>query len=420
MSKQKKMIKEYITPEAVKDSLANLSKLTFEVTDACNLMCEYCGYGKLYNNYDKRIEKNLSVEKVKRLIDHLADSWSSKYNIAIDKKVFVGFYGGEPLLNMALVKEVIGYIEEKHIPNRSFIYSMTTNGMLLDRYMDYLVEHEVDLLISLDGNEKNNSYRVNKAGKSVFHILTRNIAALKEKYPDYFERKVNFNAVLHDRNSVGEIYSYIQTVYGKVPGIGELNTVGVNPEKKEKFKLMQQSFYKSLLESDNYKEIQDKMNFESPFIKEVTNYIFEHGDFVYQDYFDLRYGKPKKKIPTGTCIPFVKGLFLTVNGKVLPCEHIGQQHPLGWVSDTEVHIEEQEIADLYNAYFDKVEKQCGGCRLYESCAQCIFNLDDLDGAAICQNKTSPKQFREYTQFVYSFLRKNPETYYKIMKEIILS
>ena len=87
------MIKEYITPEAVKDSLANLSKLTFEVTDACNLMCEYCGYGKLYNNYDKRIEKNLSVEKVKRLIDHLADSWSSKYNIAIDKKVFVGFYG---------------------------------------------------------------------------------------------------------------------------------------------------------------------------------------------------------------------------------------------------------------------------------------------------------------------------------------
>jgi predicted nucleic-acid-binding Zn-ribbon protein len=39
-------------------ALANLSQLVFEVTDACNLKCKYCGYGEFYNDYDSRGNKN--------------------------------------------------------------------------------------------------------------------------------------------------------------------------------------------------------------------------------------------------------------------------------------------------------------------------------------------------------------------------
>lgn len=38
--------------------------------------------------------------------------------------------------------------------NLSHIFTMTTNGILLDRYLDFLVQHDFQLLISLDGNEK--------------------------------------------------------------------------------------------------------------------------------------------------------------------------------------------------------------------------------------------------------------------------
>lgn len=63
-------------------------------------------------------------------------------------------------MNMPFIRQVVDYIESLDIKNRKIQYSMTTNAMLLDRCMDYLAEKKFNLLISLDGNEWNNSYRV--------------------------------------------------------------------------------------------------------------------------------------------------------------------------------------------------------------------------------------------------------------------
>ena len=52
-----------------------------------------------------------------------------------------GFYGGEPLLNMNLIKQIIEYIDSlPKIENTYFIYNMTTNALLLDKYMNFIVE----------------------------------------------------------------------------------------------------------------------------------------------------------------------------------------------------------------------------------------------------------------------------------------
>ena len=56
--------KIFITGEYVKTILANTSQIAFEVTDGCNLKCEYCAYGKFYSDYDERINKNLNIEDV--------------------------------------------------------------------------------------------------------------------------------------------------------------------------------------------------------------------------------------------------------------------------------------------------------------------------------------------------------------------
>ena len=70
--------------------------------------------------------------------------------------------------------------------------------MLLDRYMDYLVEKNFSILISLDGNEVQSAYRVDKHGNSSFSRVVRNVkkTAKKSLIPDYFEKKVNFNSVI--------------------------------------------------------------------------------------------------------------------------------------------------------------------------------------------------------------------------------
>lgn len=51
-----------LTSDTVKQQLINLRQIVFEVTDSCNLKCKYCGYGEFYGSYDKREERNLSVE----------------------------------------------------------------------------------------------------------------------------------------------------------------------------------------------------------------------------------------------------------------------------------------------------------------------------------------------------------------------
>jgi hypothetical protein len=48
-----------LNPIDIKKQIANTNQLTFEVTDFCNLKCKYCGYGELYINHDKRINKSL-------------------------------------------------------------------------------------------------------------------------------------------------------------------------------------------------------------------------------------------------------------------------------------------------------------------------------------------------------------------------
>jgi sulfatase maturation enzyme AslB (radical SAM superfamily) len=50
-------MKQYLNSEHISHALANLPQLVFEVTDACNLKCKYCGYGEFYGNYDSRGNK---------------------------------------------------------------------------------------------------------------------------------------------------------------------------------------------------------------------------------------------------------------------------------------------------------------------------------------------------------------------------
>jgi len=46
-------MKNFIAKKNILYQLANLRQITFEVIDACNLKCKYCGYGEFYNDYDK-------------------------------------------------------------------------------------------------------------------------------------------------------------------------------------------------------------------------------------------------------------------------------------------------------------------------------------------------------------------------------
>ena len=93
------------------------------------LFRSYCGYGEFYSNYDRRETGDQSFENVKLLVDYLTKLWCSDYNVSHKNEITIGFYGGEPLLNMKLVKETIAYIESLNLPSLIFNYNTTTNAL---------------------------------------------------------------------------------------------------------------------------------------------------------------------------------------------------------------------------------------------------------------------------------------------------
>lgn len=410
----------YLAAEQIKSALANTPQITFEVTDACNLRCEYCAYGKLYADYDQRENKVLPVEAAKCFIDYMAELWASPVNHSIHNNVHVSFYGGEPLLNMPFIEEIVGYLNAGGHAKR-FAYNMTTNAMLLDRYMDFLVENDFALLVSLDGNAENDSYRIKTDGKPSFDQVTGNIDKLRATYPDHFKKKVNFNAVLHNRNSVESIHSFIKERYGKTPSIGDINDSGIRDNMKEVFKRMYRNSYESLLQNENYDEIEKEMFLSSPTYHSATIFLMQNSPFKYENYNELLFGKNENITfcPTGTCIPFSRKVFITVNGKILPCERIGHQYSVGHIDAKGVMLDFEAIADKYNAYYSCLEKKCRLCKNQRNCIQCMFNLDGLEkGKCECNGFMDEKQYEQYRQTQLEFFARHPDAYSEIMKNVI--
>jgi uncharacterized protein len=369
-----------------------------------------------------RENKRLSPDKAIALLAYVSKLWNSPLNVSSMQNVYISFYGGEPLLNMPFIQTIVNYVENKLVCNtRNFAFSMTTNALLLHKNIEFLVAHNFNLLVSLDGDKENTSYRMDHKGNPAFEAILRNVNWIREKYPDYFEKKVNFNAVLHNRNSVESIHRFFRDNYNKIPSIGELNNMGIRPDMQEKFMQTYRNSAESLHQAEHYEKIEEDMFMQSGTYQSVSTYLLQYSDFVYKNYNELLLGKSKNEnvIPTGTCLPFSKKVYVTVNGKILPCERIGHQFALGDLTDRAVELDFEAIAQKYNQYYAKLDKQCKVCYNKKACIQCIYNLPDIDRPkALCHGFMSKQQFDDYQSAQFAFLANHPGAYYRIMTEVI--
>ena len=388
-------MKEYrkISHLDIEYSLANLKQLVFEVTDACNLRCKYCAYADLYEGYDQRENLKLPFQKAKLIIDYLYEYWEKRYCIEVNDPITIGFYGGEPLLNVPFIQQVINYIESLNPIGKKFHYNMTTNAILLDRYMDFLAENEFRLLISLDGDEKGQSYRVDTKGKNSFDKVLANIQLLRSKYPSYFEHYVMFNSVLHNRNEVESTYRFIKDKFGKEPMISPLNNSGVRKDKLQEFYQAYQNVATSIQKANNCEALKNELFIKSPETGALVNYIYHHTGNVFNDYNDLLLGREGSSFPpSGTCIPFSKKMFITVKGRILQCEKIDHEFALGQITNKKVELNLEQAARQHNKYTFRYMNQCKTCAAKQLCTQCVYQIDDIhDKTSKCYSYYSATQ-----------------------------
>ena len=416
-------MKEYrkISHLDIEYSLANLKQLVFEVTDACNLRCKYCAYADLYEGYDQRENLKLPFQKAKLIIDYLYEYWEKRYCIEVNDPITIGFYGGEPLLNVPFIQQVINYIESLNPICKKLHYNMTTNAILLDRYMDFLAENEFRLLISLDGDEKGQSYRVDTKGKNSFDKVLANIQLLRSKYPSYFEHYVMFNSVLHNRNEVESTYRFIKDKFGKEPMISPLNNSGVRKDKLQEFYQAYQNVATSIQKANNCEALKNELFIKSPETGALVNYIYHHTGNVFNDYNDLLLGREGSSFPpSGTCIPFSKKMFITVKGRIVQCEKIDHEFALGQLTNKKVELNLEQAARQHNKYTFRYMNQCKTCAAKQLCTQCVYQIDDIhDKTSKCYSYYSATQHEKQKEYYMDHLDKHPELYNRILKEVVV-
>ena len=142
-----------------KERSGNVIKaLCLHVAHTCNLNCAYCFASQGKYHGDRAL---MSLDVGKRALDFLIENSGSRYNLEVD------FFGGEPLMNWDVVKELVAYarVREKEC-NKNFRFTLTTNGMLIDDdVIDFCNKEMSNVVLSLDGRKEiNDLTRVDYAG----------------------------------------------------------------------------------------------------------------------------------------------------------------------------------------------------------------------------------------------------------------
>ena len=149
---------EYLVP-IVKKRKTVVKALCLHIAHDCNLACRYC-FAEEGEYHGRRAL--MSYEVGKKALDFLIANSGSRRNLEVD------FFGGEPLMNWQVVKDLVAYgREQEKLHDKNFRFTVTTNGVLLNDEIQEFVNKEMDnVVLSLDGRKEiNDKMRPFRNGK---------------------------------------------------------------------------------------------------------------------------------------------------------------------------------------------------------------------------------------------------------------
>ncbi len=151
-----------------------IKALCIHIAHTCNLNCSYCFASQGKYHGDRAM---MSFEVGKRALDFLVENSGSRRNLEVD------FFGGEPLMNFDVVKQMVAYarsIEKEH--NKNFRFTLTTNGVLIDDdVIDFANREMSNVVLSLDGRKEiHDRFRVDYSGKGSWETIVPKFQKLVE------------------------------------------------------------------------------------------------------------------------------------------------------------------------------------------------------------------------------------------------
>lgn len=151
-----------------------IKALCLHVAHTCNLSCDYCFASQGKYHGDRAL---MSFEVGRQALDFLIATSGTRHNLEVD------FFGGEPLMNWDVVKQLVAYgREQEKLHDKHFRFTLTTNGMLLnDEVIDFANKEMHNVVLSLDGRpEVHDRLRRTPNGKGSYDQIVPRFQKLAE------------------------------------------------------------------------------------------------------------------------------------------------------------------------------------------------------------------------------------------------
>ncbi|MBD7912581.1 Cys-rich peptide radical SAM maturase CcpM [Clostridium cibarium] len=348
---------------------SKLNMIILQVTQQCNFRCKYCVYSDGYENR-KYTNQVMSIETAKRGIDFLLK------HSANSESVHIAFYGGEPLLRFDFIKECIEYAKEQ-FEGKKLLFNMTTNGSLIDdTVIEYLVENNMGLVISLDGpkniHDKNRVFAGNKCG--TFDKVIETLEMIRTKYPSYFKEKVFLSAVIDSQcnfEDVNKFFTNCDTVKEMIALSALINDtyrtskVGINKDFITKYGYETFKIYLNKL-----KRIDDKS------ISNIFMKYSQQKDMMFKRFSEPEDGLLDTGHPGGPCIPGGTRLFMDVSGNLYPCEKVSEASEVAKIGHVDTGFNIEKARSLLNIG-KLTQENCKNCWAFRYCELCAAAADSL-------------------------------------------
>jgi uncharacterized protein len=195
-----------INPKSVAVKAYPLSSLVLNVNTGCNLSCTYCYKEDLAKPKDGR---KMDFATAARSVDLLLEAGAAR------ERLNIVFFGGEPLTNVPLIKQVVAYAEEAAArSSKAMDFSMTTNATLLtEALIDYFDEHRFGISVSIDGPKViHDRHRRSVGGRGTYDTVSRKVRLLLDRYRS---RPVGARVTLGGGNTeVEQIHAHLRGEIG--------------------------------------------------------------------------------------------------------------------------------------------------------------------------------------------------------------
>lgn len=343
---------------------ARYQQLILNVTESCNLRCDYCVYSGSYTSQrthsDRSMHAGLARNALDQFMQHSSDS------------VYISFYGGEPLSRFSLIRELITYTEHTY-PQKKVNWSLTTNAVLITPDIArYLMEKRFLLTISLDGPEPvTDRHRRDREQRGVFSRVMQALMLLREADRQTYETTVQFSIVCappFDFAETERFFNEHELTRGHHYSFSYMNTTAGNP-------LLQPD--SEHIERLNTEEAACRRHYVERLKNSNPDPAVQHSfaASLYEKDFSVFYHRPKTPLgeeiyPNGCCVPSAQRLFVSVEGDFHICEKIDNAYPIGHVS---TGVDQKAVTRFFDAYL-ALSRDCMDCWACRVCSLCFFNF----------------------------------------------